>query len=192
MREEGQDLAVQIFGNKALVNNFDMSNVIKYNQYCRISGQIEKKNDKVQELFNANFFNGMISLLGPCIFFMTLKHADSTHMWSRVFAGIKFLQFWVKMVFIYLLKKKCLNPVKLVIDRDELTANILLQFFDNLLELCAVTLMIYLKILIKEVEGEHIEESGTLTSADERTNVWWTVALVSTICTLIYGVHLSV
>jgi hypothetical protein len=47
MREEGQDLICQIFGNKELINNFDMSNTIKYNQYCRIYGQIEKKNDKV-------------------------------------------------------------------------------------------------------------------------------------------------
>lgn len=51
--------------------------------------------------------------------------------------------------------------------------------------------MVYLGILIKEIEDEHIETIGRETLADERTDIWWTVAMLSTVCTLIYGLILS-
>jgi hypothetical protein len=87
---------------------------------------------------------------------MTLQHSDSDHEISRYFAALKFVQFLVKVAFGYYLKKKFMNPIKLYIQREELTCNILLQFLDNALELASVVLMVYLGILIKEIEDQHI------------------------------------
>lgn len=89
MREDGQDLIVSIFGNKPLIGGLEMGNLIKYNQFTRINSQIEKKNDKVQRLFNAYFLNSIVSLFGSLVFFITLQHSDSDHEISRYFAAVK-------------------------------------------------------------------------------------------------------
>lgn len=89
-KAESHDLITQIFGAQALEGNLNLENVIKYNQFCRIDGEIVEKNDKVKELFNMEIFNGVISVLGPFVFWATLKHDDLVCITSRVFFGLKF------------------------------------------------------------------------------------------------------
>ena len=69
--------------------------------------------------------------------------------------------------------------------------NIFLQVLDNVLEFTAVLLLIKIGFLISEIGDNDIQNVTSETTADEKTDVWWTVALSSTICTLIYGIYLS-
>ena len=88
-KKETHDLIVQIFGKKQLTGNLSLDNVIKYNTFCRIDGEIAEKNDKVKTLFNMEIFNGLISIIGPFMFWVTLRHDDKVCITSRVYFGIK-------------------------------------------------------------------------------------------------------
>jgi hypothetical protein len=85
----GQYLIQRIFGSKDLVGNFDMANAIKYNQFCRIDKEIQKKNKIVVSLWNQHLFNAVISILGPVYLLVTLSISYDVGVAKWYFAGIK-------------------------------------------------------------------------------------------------------
>lgn len=99
--EETEEIIVNLFGPSNLEGGLNLNNIITYNQFSRIDNEIDEKNQRAERLIDLNFFNSVVSMLGPALFWFTLPQIYwdffKSHKTSWCYVGIKFIQIVMKL-----------------------------------------------------------------------------------------------
>ena len=138
---------MNLFGPSNLEGGLNLNNIITYNQFSRIDNEIDEKNQRAERLIELNFFNSVVSMLGPAIFWFTLPtiYWDffKSHKTSWCYVGIKFIQIVIKLGLFNELKNKLLKTEKecLTVNKEYVSKSKLFLYIDAFLEfmaLCAI------------------------------------------------------